>query len=122
MKRTPKGRVLYAITHDNDLCDHLGEFDIRETKREAFDFVRFDEAVYPVAVIPCKSVKQARRIVKWEALPEGEKRFAIAKEIARLEMEVPSLSPAAFRGMRPQRIIDCVKKADAFLKLIGATP
>ncbi len=70
VKRTPKGRVLYAITHDNDLCDHLGEFDIRETKREAFDFVRYDEAVYPVAVIPCATVKQARAVVKM--LANGE--------------------------------------------------
>jgi hypothetical protein len=61
--RLPKGRVLTAIT-EGDLSNYMGEFDLRETRSEAMACKQPYETVTPCAVIPCKSAREAKQIVK----------------------------------------------------------
>jgi len=56
-KKMPKGRVMYA---DFNWCDMAG-------RDAAKLFTKPNPASHPVAVIPCKSVKQARALVKMHA-------------------------------------------------------
>lgn len=77
----PRAEALFAICHDGDLCDYLGEFDIRETAREAFDHIRTDEAVFPVAVLPCASAKQAKAVAAFWNMGEEERVQFVADQL-----------------------------------------
>lgn len=71
----------------------------------------------PVLVIPCDSLRAAQKRKRIENMSEEELRYALAKEVARIQMGMPSLSDAGFKGMKPSRIVECCNLADGFLRV-----
>lgn len=67
--------------------------------------------------LPTSTAKQAKALCRWMNKTEGEQRFAIAKQIAAFRMNLPSISDAGFRALRPVRIVEACEVADKILAL-----